>query len=703
VEIMVAVGLTLLNPCSLLGWDEAPLGPKRATGTDRTIRVDPDGRLSKSVSGVAWRQFPLHGGEMTSIVIDPVDRTTIYVGSRGGGVFKTVDGGLSWRPARDGLTYLPIRSLAIHPADRDVLLAGTDFHGVWKSVDGGASWFEASAGLDDGMVVFNLEIDPQNPDIVYCGLAGGVAFGIGNVFRSEHWGATWNVVNEGMVSDGGEFSNGVLSLALDPGSPRTLYAGTTYEGVFRTMSSGDNWQTLNEGVPFLSNTSYLKGISAVVVDHHHGGRPLAVIGGDLFAHDEAQGWQQHSTGHVSLGFIASQLVVHPTNSQRLYAAGGIAGLSVSRDGGSTWQNLHSGCDRVAVDPGVVDRLFCTRDISENYVGGVHVSTDGGDSWSESLNGIAAVSVLAVAVDPSDESRIYAGGDGYLYRSDDGGATWSRGVEDHGHGFFTNYLGRIEDIAVDPAHPEIVWVAAFGGLMRSTDFGVTLERVDVGLPFVNRLAFTASALYAGASGAGVIVTADGGLTWQQSTEGFPTFGGRPCPVLSLAADPRDPLSIWAGTKFGGGVVRSTDGGLTWQILGLTEYNFVDVIAVNPDDSNDVLAGAGTWEGWIYRSRDGGATWSEVVGGIAFVYDFAFDPHNPGHVYAATDGYGVLGSTDGGDSWQDFSTGIFHPRLSSLAVTSRWSPRLIAGSLGSGLHWTPLTVAERTRRPSGRQGP
>ncbi len=703
VEIMVAVGLTLLIPGSLLGGDEAPLGPKRAAETDRPGRIDPNARLSKSVSGASWRQFPLHGGEMTSIVIDPVDRTTVYVGSRGGGVFKTVDGGLSWQTARDGLTYLPIRSLAIHPADRDVLYAGTDYHGVWKSVDGGASWFEASVGLDEGMIVFNLEIDPRNPGIVYCGVAGGVALSIGNVFRSDNGGATWTVVNQGMVSDGGDFSNGVLALGLDAGSPQTVYAGTTYEGVFRTTNSGQLWQAINEGVPFLSNTNYLSGVSALAVDQHRGGTPLAVIGGDLFAHDDVQGWQQLSTGHVSLGFISSQLYVHPTNSQRLYAAGGIAGLSVSQDAGVTWQALHSECDRFAVDPGVVDRLFCTHNAGGDLVGGVHVSVDGGTSWIESVDGLAAGSVSAVAVDSSDENRIYAGGDGYLYRSDDGGANWDRGVEDRGHGFFTYYLGRIEDIAIDPAHPEIVWVAAFGGLMRSTDFGATLERVDVGVSFVNRLAFTATAMYAGNSGAGVIVTTDGGSTWQQSTEGFPTFGGRPCPVLSLAANPRDPLSIWAGTKFGGGVVRSSDGGLTWQILGLTEHNFVDAIAINPHDSNDVLAGAGTWEGGIYRSRDGGVTWSEVVSGIAFVYDFAFDPHNPGHIYAATDGFGVLRSTDGGASWRDFSTGIFHPRLYSLAVTSQGSPRLIAGSLGSGLYWTTLGATDRIRRPSGRRRP
>ncbi|MFV2073177.1 MAG: WD40/YVTN/BNR-like repeat-containing protein [Thermoanaerobaculales bacterium] len=675
--------------------------PRSTIGSIQTEHTARSAGLSSNSNPDGWHAYPLFGGEMTSIVIDPVDRMTIYVGSRGGGVFKTIDGGLSWQAARDGLTYLPIRSLAVDPAHPEVLYAGTDFHGVWKSTDGGTSWSLASVGLDQGLVAFNLAIDPQNPETVFCGLAGGTAFTVGNVFRSDNGGATWTAANGGMIMGGGDYSNGVLSLALDPDSPQTLYAGTIYEGVFRTTDSAESWQTLNEGVPFRSNDDYLSEVSALAVDHHRGGRPVAVIGGDFFAYDISGGWQQISTGPMPLGFISSQLYVHPTDAQRLYAAGGLMGLSVSRDAGITWQDIHSRCDRVAVDPGAVDSLFCTNQAGGDLVGGVHVSTDGGDSWRESIQGLAAVSIRAVAVDPSDERRIYAGGDGYLYRSQDGGTTWYRGFEDQGYGELS-YLGTIRTIAVDPAEPEIVWVAAFPYLMRSTDFGRTLERVDVDAT-VNDIVFSTAGMYAGTNGNGVFVTTDGGGTWQEGAEGFPTFAERPCPVLSLAVDPHDPRTVWAGTQFGGGAVRSTDGGLTWQVTGLTEHNFVDAIAVNPGDSDDVLAGAGTWDGGIYRSRDGGVTWTESVSGIAFVYDFAYDPHNPGHVYAATDGYGVLRSTDGGDTWQDFSAGIFHPRLLSLDVTQQGSPRLIAGSLGSGLYWTTLAASERVRRSSGRRRP
>lgn len=678
-----------------------PSGPGRGSGDERQgAGIAPS--ETKTAAAGDWGRLPLYGGEIISVALDPSDPSTVFAGSRGAGVFKSTDGGGSWIPARGGLTYLPIRSLAVDPVDPRVLYAGTDFEGIWKSTDGGGSWSFSGDGLDEGMVVFNIVVDPEDPDVVYAGLAGGVAFVIGNVFRSDDGGESWTAVNRGMAPPGEEFSNGVRALALDPDDPSTVWAGTTYEGVFRSANAGADWEAVNDGVPTLPNSDFLAAVNALAVDHHRSGRALAVIGGDLFELAGSEGWQQISPPYVALGFGSSQLVVHPVDDERLYATGGVFGLSVSEDGGASWEDLRTGCDRVAVDPAAVDTLYCTHGADGDLVGGVHRSTDGGQSWSERTLGIDAVSVSVVAADPTDEDRLYAGGDGYLYRSDDGGETWSRGFEDYGYGQISHYLGTVEDIAVDPADPATVWVAASGGLMRSVDSGETLEAVDSVDGHVEKLAFAVSGLYAGTGGDGVIFTFDGGGTWRQGVDGFPVFGPGPCPVLSLEVDERTG-TVWAGTQFGGGLVRSTDGGLTWQSSGLTEHNFVDAIAVNPDDSSDLLAGAGSWSGGIYRSRDGGATWDEVVADIAYVYDFVHDPVNPGHVYAATDGYGVLRSTDGGDSWTFFSDGIFHPRLRSMVVTAGSPPRLVTGSLGSGLYWRELAAPVRVRRSAGRRSP
>lgn len=245
---------------------------------------------------------------------------------------------------------------------------------------------------------------------------------VGNVFRSTDGGATWTPVNRGMAPTGQPYSNGVRALALDLGDPSIVWAGTTYEGVFRTSNAASDWEAVNDGVPTLPNSDYMSGVNALAVDHHRAGRALAVIGGDLFEHLVSQGWRQISPEYVALGFGTSQLVVHPTDDERMYAAGGISGLSVSKDGGVLWEDLQTGCERVAVDPAAVDKLYCTHGAGGGLVGGVHRSTDGGATWSESLDGITAVSVRAVAVDPTDGNRIYAGGDGYLYRSDDGGSS-----------------------------------------------------------------------------------------------------------------------------------------------------------------------------------------------------------------------------------------------------------------------------------------
>jgi photosystem II stability/assembly factor-like uncharacterized protein len=187
------------------------------------------------------------------------------------------------------------------------------------------------------------------------------------------------------------------------------------------------------------------------------------------------------------------------------------------------------------------------------------------------------------------------------------------------------------------------------------------------------------------GHGIYKSDDGGSTWEQKNQGLPTFGGSVCPILSIAIDPDDLATVWAGMQYGGGIARSTDGGEQWQVMGLTETNFVEAIAVNPANSDEILAGGGSWDGSIFKSTDGGNTWQEKVSDIALVQDIVYDPRNPRWVYAATEGYGVLRSFDGGENWHDYSAGIFYPVLYSLATTGGDAPRLVVGSYGSGLYW------------------
>jgi photosystem II stability/assembly factor-like uncharacterized protein len=290
----------------------------------------------------------------------------------------------------------------------------------------------------------------------------------------------------------------------------------------------------------------------------------------------------------------------------------------------------------------------------------------------------AVPVQSVAIDPQDDEVIHVGaGSGHVYRTEDGGVTWS-----------STYPGAsgINDMAVDPQDPQKIYLASTR-LYTSSDQGETFQEVDhVEYAECIDIAADSSAIYVGASfGRGVYRSTDGGSTWSQITETLPVFGNHTCPILSVAVDPHDADTVWAGMQYGGGIARSTNGGDTWQVMGLTENNFVEAIAINPLNSDEILAGGGFWEGSILRSTDGGETWQEKASGIAFVQDIVYDPRNPRWVYAATEGYGVLRSFNGGETWHDFSRGIFYPVLYSLDITADDPPLLVAGSYGSGLYW------------------
>jgi len=225
-----------------------------------------------------WSSYPIYGGEMTSIAMDPVISQTVYVGTRDAGVFKTTDGGASWQPARQGLTVLPIRSLAIDPQHPQILYAGTDFDGVWKSTDGGDSWFRASAGLDMSLIVPQIIVDPLNSQTLYVGMAGGPGLTGGHIFKSMDGGVTWVQKDSGITVSYPPYVNGIRALAIDPAHPLTLYAGTTYAGAFRSQDGGATWTAINDGVPLRSpgSTSYVS-VQALALDPHHANRPSAAF------------------------------------------------------------------------------------------------------------------------------------------------------------------------------------------------------------------------------------------------------------------------------------------------------------------------------------------------------------------------------------------------------------------------------------------
>ncbi len=203
-----------------------------------------------------WKSIGPEGGTVLSFAVDPQTPTTVYAGTLNGGVFKSRDGGATWRPANRGLaaenadqTNLKVTALVVNPANPRIVYAGTQ-NGVFKSVDEGNSWQAANAGITNTNVLA-LVLHPTSPDTLYVGILNG------GVYRSDNGGAGWSPMNNGLTHGFSVYSG--YALAIHPSNPEILYVGTDGAGIFRSVNGGGSWSPINTGLPILY-------VSALAID-----------------------------------------------------------------------------------------------------------------------------------------------------------------------------------------------------------------------------------------------------------------------------------------------------------------------------------------------------------------------------------------------------------------------------------------------------
>ncbi|MCP3960309.1 MAG: hypothetical protein GY719_20900 [bacterium] len=606
----------------------------------------------KSVDGGAtWSAASggLTDRTILNLVIDPQNPTTLYAGTAlPDGLFKSTDGGDTWSAASGGL-FLPLLAgktsppspgvvaLAIDPQTPTTLYAGADA-GVYKTTDGGDSWSRAGDPLAlDGFTVLKLAVDPQTPTNIYA-----VTF-FGGVYKSTDGGDTWNAANNGLTS------LSISVLAIDPQTPTTLYAGTTDSGVFKSIDGGSTWSTASTGLlddnvvnlaidPQTSTTLYADTFSGPIFESTDGGGT----------------W--NDTGSGPTGGYNGTLVIDPQTPTTLYLGHFANGVLKSIDGGATWNALSDGIVAARVDSLAIDPQTPTTLYAGIVGGGVFKSTDGGAAWNAINEGLDNLLIAALAVDPLTPDTLYAGtAGGGVFKSTDGGGQWNPANE--------GLLGLfVYSLAVDPRDPDILYagtiVGSFGvRVFRSVDGGASWEAANAGLPesmLVVTLAVdphTPTILYAGGR-AGLFKSTDRGTTWSQSNNGLTELPDD-ATVTALAIDPQNPNTVYAGLPGGlglGGVYRSDDGGDSWTSLNndpLFDFSDVQTLAIDPLTPTTLYAGGfgdqefGGGEG-LYRSTDGGATWTTLVDGLLprAVSGLVIDPTTPSTLYAGTRGGGVF---------------------------------------------------------------
>jgi hypothetical protein len=343
-----------------------------------------------SFGGNQWIGIGPEGVTVRAIVINPQTPETLYIGTVGFGVLKSIDSGATWVPANNGLINLDIMALAIDPQTPEIIYAGTEATsltpgGVFRSIDGGTTW-ESSLHY----IVGAITINPVIPTTVYAG-TGNYSGSANGAFKSIDGGLTWNSINTGLPVPPG----GVTALAVNPQSPETLYAGASRWGGFNELYSIGVLKSFDGGNTWAPTT---------LTDHELS----------------------------SVYSYVSAIVTDPQRPGTIYAETTGDGVFKSIDGGTTWMTMNTGLTSLyvralAINPQKPDDLYAGTS------GGVFRSIDGGTTWVAFKVGLPDSAVRTLAINPQAPEILYAGTNGFGVFKIQAGAGPTLGVSKPGTG------------------------------------------------------------------------------------------------------------------------------------------------------------------------------------------------------------------------------------------------------------------------------
>jgi len=369
--------------------------------------------------------------------------------------------------------------------------------------------------------------------------------------------------------------------------------------------------------------------------------------------------------------IISLLVLLITGQARTAAAGTDAWTSNGPDGGSIFT--------LAIDPLITTTLYAGSQ------GGVFKSTNGGENWGAVNVGLTASTIFDLAIDPVAPSTIYAGTwDGGVFKSTDGGGNWSTintGL----------YVSIIHDLAIDPMTSSTLYAGTNdAGIFKTTNGGESWSTVNTGLTAltVQVLAIdpvTPTTLYAGTYDGGIFKSTDGGGNWNAVNTGLAVANTY---VHALAIDPVTTTTIYAGMS--GGVFKSTNSGGNWSAINtdLASHTTVRALAIDPVTPTTIYAG--TFGNGVFKSTNGGGNWNAVDTGLikihdnaSIVYSIAIDPSMSTALYAGTWAGGIFKSNNGGEYWEAINAGLNASTVPTLVIDPATPTTLFAGTIGGGV--------------------
>ncbi len=695
------------------------------------------------------------GNRVTSVVGVPGDANIYYAGAASGGVWKSFDGGVRWYPIFDHEDAQSIGSIALAPSNPNIVWVGTGEpfirsnvslgDGIYKSVDGGKTW--KHMGLEKTGRIGRILIDPVNPDIVYAA-ALGTCYGPQQergVYRTTDGGVTWKRVL--FVDE----NTGVYDITMDPGDSQKIIAaswqidiktwgrksGGPGSGLFMTTDGGDNWARLTgHGLP----PSPL-GKIAVSFAPSDGRRVYALIetgqGGTLWRSDDGgSDWRVVNYSRLlnERPHYYTRMLVMPDNENEVYFPSN--GISVTFDGGETTDHMacpgddpsakfpreRGGCGGdnhdMWADPKNPSRMMIGSD------GGVLISTERGRDFH--LIRLPIAQMYHVATDNRIPYDVYGQmQDGMPLR----GPSNDPSDGEIGGDQWTTTAGCETGWNIpDPVDNNIVWGGCYAGVTERFDarsgfarsvsvwpdrtMGANAGQVKIRMNWTYPIAispFDHNTVYVGSQY--VHRTTDGGQTWQQISPDLtlndPSMhgdsGGLTVDNLSveyagvvyaIAESPVEKGQIWAGTN-DGQVQMTRDGGKHWTNLTANIPGLPPKMTVDSIEPSKYAAGTcyvafdghqvDVFDPYLYKTNDYGRTWTKIVDGIpssplSYTHVVREDPVRRGLLYAGTEN-GLYVSFDDGAKWISFQQNLPHTPVYWLTIQPEFDD-LVVGTYGRG---------------------
>jgi photosystem II stability/assembly factor-like uncharacterized protein len=670
------------------------------------LAATPDVSLLKNLQ---YREVgPYRGGRADAVEGIAGQPDVYYFGSTGGGVWKTTDGGQTWKAVSDGFFGGTIGAVAVAPSDPNVVYVGTGEQtvrgnvspgaGMWKSTDAGKSW--TRIGLDDSQQIGRIRVHPNNPDVVYVA-AMGHAFGpndMRGVYRSRDGGKNWDRVL--FVSR----DAGAVDLAMDPSNSRILYASTWRfrrgpyffesggEGsaLWKSTDAGDSWKEFsrNKGMP-----KGTLGIIGVSVSRSNPQNVYAIVeakdGGVYRSRDGGDSWTRTSdlADLRQRAWYYTRIYADPKDEDAAYVLN--VQFHKSKDGGKTWSRIstpHGDNHDLWIAPNDPLRMIEAND------GGATVTTDGGQTWTTLLNQPTA-QFYRLSVDTDFPYRI-------LGPQQDNSAVRIRHRTSGGtiglRDWDVTAGGESGYIVADPTNPDVVYGGSYGGLLIRLNHR-TGETRDVN-PWPDNPMGAGDAeikqrfqwnfpiffspndpkkIYAASQH--LLESTNGGSSWREISPDLTRNdkskmgpSGGPitkdntsveyyCTIFAGAESPVEPGVIWVGSD--DGLVHVTrDGGQHWDNVTppktmMPEWIMINEIEASPFDKGAAYVAATMFKSddfrpYLFKTNDYGKTWTKIVDGIPaneFTRVIRSDNKKKGLLFAGTE-RGVYVSYDDGAHWQ-----------------------------------------------------